>query len=73
MPTEFMKLCICLRKFEQNLIKSKKRAKYFHIFFLNKLKKMYKKLKTVDFFNMLLFIFEIESFNFCICQIPTFA
>ena len=35
--------------------------------------KMYKKLKTVDFFNMQLFIFEIESFNFCICQKTTFA
>ena len=34
---------------------------------------MYKKLKTEDFFNMLLFIFEIESFNFCICQKTTFA
>ena len=35
--------------------------------------KMYKKLKTVDFFNMQLFIFEIQSFNFCICQKTTFA
>ena len=35
--------------------------------------KMYKNLKTVDFFNMQLFIFEIESFNFCICQKNTFA
>ena len=34
---------------------------------------MYKKLKTVDFFSMWLFIFEIESFNFCICQKTTFA
>ena len=34
---------------------------------------MYKKLKTADFFNMQLFIFEIESFNFCICQKTTFA
>ena len=34
---------------------------------------MYKKLKTVDFINMRLFIFEIESFNFCICQKTTFA
>ena len=32
-----------------------------------------KKLKTVDFFNMWLFIFEIEIFNFCICQKPTFG
>ena len=32
-----------------------------------------KKLKTIDFFNMWLFIFEIEIFNFCICQKPTFA
>ena len=47
MPTKFTKLCICLRKFQQNLIKSKKRAKYFHICFLNKLKKMYKKLKKM--------------------------
>ena len=34
---------------------------------------MYKKLKTVDFINMWLFIFEIEIFNFCICQKTTFA
>ena len=34
---------------------------------------IYKKLKTVDFINMWLFIFEIEIFNFCICQKPTFV
>ena len=27
----------------------------------------------LDFFNKQLFIFEIESFNFCICQKTTFA
>ena len=30
---------------------------------------MCKKLKTVDFINMWLFILEIEIFNFCICLI----
>ena len=29
---------------------------------------IYKKLKTVEFFHMWLFIFEIGTLNFCICQ-----
>ena len=36
-------------------------------------KKRIEKVKTVDFNDMSLFIFEIESFNFCICQKTTFA
>ena len=30
--------------------------------------KIYKKLKTVEFFNMLLFIFEVETLTMCNCQ-----
>ena len=36
-------------------------------------KEWVKKLKTVDFIDMWLFIFEIKIFNFRICQKPTFA
>ena len=35
--------------------------------------KIYKILKTVEFFNMWLFISKIKNLNFCICQKPHFC